>query len=403
MAALSVADALARVLADAAPLPSEQAPLAEADGRVLTQDLAALRTQPPADLSAMDGYAVRAADVAQAPARLRVIGEVPAGRPFDRPVGAGEAVRIFTGGVVPQGADTIIIQEVTSRDGDVVVISQGVAKGRHVRAQGIDFAAGEPLLKRGHHLTPRDLALAAAMNHAAVPVHRRPRLGVFATGDELAPPGTPLGPGQIAHSNNFAVAAIAAREGAEAIDLGIVPDRIDATIDAIRRARALGLDVLVTTGGASVGDYDLVQKALAAEGLALSFWKIAMRPGRPMMHGRLGPIHVLGLPGNPVSAYVCSLLFVVPLLRRLAGRSDVAPSPEPALLGRSLPANDDREEYMRANLSADANGNLVATPLPSQDSSLLAPLARAGCLLIRPPHAPAAGAGSPCRILRLRY
>ena len=403
MAALSVADALARVLADAAPLPSEQAPLAEADGRVLTQDLAALRTQPPADLSAMDGYAVRAADVAQAPARLRVIGEVPAGRPFDRPVGAGEAVRIFTGGVVPQGADTIIIQEVTSRDGDVVVISQGVAKGRHVRAQGIDFAAGEPLLKRGHHLTPRDLALAAAMNHAVMPVHRRPRLGVFATGDELAPPGTPLGPGQIAHSNNFAVAAIAAREGAEAIDLGIVPDQIAATIDAVRRARALGLDVLVTTGGASVGDYDLVQKALATEGLALSFWKIAMRPGRPMMHGRLGPIHVLGLPGNPVSAYVCSLLFVVPLLRRLAGRSDVAPSPEPALLGRSLPANDDREEYMRANLSADPNGNLVATPLPSQDSSLLAPLARAGCLLIRPPHAPAAGAGSPCRILRLRY
>jgi molybdopterin molybdotransferase len=403
MAALSVADALARVLADAAPLPSEQAPLADADGRVLTQDLAALRTQPPADLSAMDGYAVRAADVAQAPARLRVIGEVPAGRPFDRPVGAGEAVRIFTGGVIPQGADTIIIQEVTSRDGDVVVISQGVVKGRHVRAQGIDFTAGEALLKRGHHLTPRDLALAAAMNHAAVPVHRRPRLGVFATGDELAPPGTPLGPGQIAHSNNFAVAAIAAREGAEAIDLGIVPDQIAATIDAVRRARALGLDVLVTTGGASVGDYDLVQKALAAEGLALSFWKIAMRPGRPMMHGRLGPIHVLGLPGNPVSAYVCSLLFVVPLLRRLAGRSDVAPSTEPALLGRALPANDEREEYMRANLSADANGNLVATPLPSQDSSLLAPLARAGCLLIRPPHAPAAGAGSPCRILRLRY
>ena len=225
MAALSVADALARVLADAAPLPSEQAPLAEADGRVLTQDLAALRTQPPADLSAMDGYAVRAADVAQAPARLRVIGEVPAGRPFDRPVGAGEAVRIFTGGVVPQGADTIIIQEVTSRDGDVVVISQGVAKGRHVRAQGIDFAAGEPLLKRGHRLTPRDLALAAAMNHAVMPVHRRPRLGVFATGDELAPPGTPLGPGQIAHSNNFAVAAIAAREGAEAIDMASSPTR----------------------------------------------------------------------------------------------------------------------------------------------------------------------------------
>lgn len=403
MAALSVADALARVLADAAPLPSEQAPLAEADERVLTKDLAALRTQPPADLSAMDGYAVRAADVAQAPARLRVIGEVPAGRPFERPVGPGEAVRIFTGGVIPQGADTIVIQEVASRDGDGVVISKGAVKGRHVRAQGRDFAAGAPLLKRGHRLTARDLALAAAMNHAAVPVHRRPRLGVFATGDELVPPGAQLGPGQIVHSNNFAVAALAGREGAEAIDLGIVPDRIDATIDAVRRAGALGVDVLVTTGGASVGDYDLVQKALAAEGMALSFWKIAMRPGRPMMHGRLGSIHVLGLPGNPVSAYVCSILFVVPLLRRLAGRSDVAPSPEPALLGRSLPENDEREEYMRASLATDANGNLVATPFPDQDSSLLVPLAHADCLLIRPPRASAAEAGSRCHVLRLRY
>jgi molybdopterin molybdotransferase len=403
MAALSVADALARVLADAAPLPSEQAPLAEAYGRVLTHDLAALRTQPPADLSAMDGYAVRAADVAAAPARLRVIGEVPAGRPFERPVGPGEAVRIFTGGVIPQGADTIVIQEVTSRDGDVVVIAQGAAKGRYVRAQGLDFAAGDPLLKRGHRLTARDIALAAAMNHPAAPVHRRPRLGVFATGDELAPPGTPLGPGQIAHSNNFAVAAVAAREGALAIDLGIVPDRIDATIEAVRHARALAVDVLVTTGGASVGDYDLVQKALAAEGMALSFWKIAMRPGRPMMHGRLGAIHVLGLPGNPVSAFVCSILFVVPLLRRLAGMNDVAPSTEPALLGRNLPENDEREEYMRASLSADANGNLVATPFPNQDSSLLAPLAKADCLLIRPPHSPAAVAGSRCRILRLRH
>ncbi|MFZ0459078.1 MAG: gephyrin-like molybdotransferase Glp [Rhodoplanes sp.] len=403
MAQLSVADALARVLADAVPLPSEQAPLAEAHGRVLTQDLAAQRTQPPSDLSAMDGYAVRAADVTQPPVRLRVIGEVPAGRAFDRVVGPGEAVRIFTGGVVPQGADAIVIQEVASRDGDDVVIAQGAAKGRHVRPRGVDFTAGESLLKRGHCLSARDLALAAAMNHAAVPVHRRPRLGMLATGDELVPPGTPPAPGQIVYSNGFALIALARGEGAQAIDLGVARDRLDATIEAVRRARALEVDVLVTTGGISVGEYDLVQRALAAEGMALSFWKIAMRPGRPMMHGRLGAIHVLGLPGNPVSSYVCAILFVVPLLRRLAGRSDAAYTIEQAVLGRDLPQNDEREEYMRASLSTDSDGRLIATPFPNQDSSLLAPLAKADCLLIRPPHAPAAAAGNACSIIRLRH
>jgi molybdopterin molybdotransferase len=370
-------------------------------GRVLTRDLAALRTQPPDSLSAMDGYAVRADDIAQVPARLRVIGEVPAGRPFDRRVGPGEAARIFTGGVLPAGSDTVVIQEVTTRDGDTVVIAQGSAKGRHVRAPGIDFQAGDALLERGHRLTVRDLGLAAAMNHAVVPVHRRPHLAVLATGDELVAPGTPPAPGQIVHSNNFTLTALARVEGAEAIDLGIAPDRLDATIAAVRQARELGVDVLVTTGGASVGDHDLVQKALVAEGLALSFWKIAMRPGRPMMHGRLGAIHVLGLPGNPVSAYICALLFVVPLLRRLAGRSDLAPMTEAARLGRDLPANDEREEYMRATLTRTADGDPVATPYPSQDSSLLTPLATADCLVIRPAHAPAARAGCQCDILRL--
>jgi molybdopterin molybdotransferase len=402
MAALSVADALACVLADAAPLPSEDAPLAAAVGRVLTADLAALRDQPPADLSAMDGYAVRAADIARTPARLRVIGEVPAGRPFERAVCSGEAARIFTGGVVPTGADAIVIQEVTTRDGDHVVITKGATKGRHVRAQGFDFKAGDALLRRGRRLTARDLALAAAMNHPAVPVHRRPRLGVFATGDELVAPGAPPAPGQIVHTNNFTVLALAREEGAEAFDLGVVPDRLDATVAAVRRARALDLDVLVTTGGASVGDYDLVRPALAAEGLALSFWKIAMRPGRPMMHGRLGAMHALGLPGNPVSAYVCSLLFVLPLLRRLSGRADIALPTEDAVLGRDLPENDEREEYMRATLAQGGYGYPVATPFASQDSSLLSPLARADCLVIRPPLAPASPAGSPCRIVRLR-
>jgi molybdopterin molybdotransferase len=272
-----------------------------------------------------------------------------------------------------------------------------------VRPAGVDFAAGEALLERGRCLSARDLALAAAMNHAAVPVHRRPRLGILATGDELVPPGTPPAPGQIVYSNGFALMALARGEGADAIDLGVAPDRLDATVEAVRRARALEVDVLVTTGGASVGEYDLVQRALAAEGMALSFWKIAMRPGRPMMHGRLGAIHVLGLPGNPVSSYVCAILFVVPLLRRLAGMRDASYAIEPAVLGCTLKKNDEREEYMRATLATDSGGRLVATPFPNQDSSLLAPLARADCLLVRPAHAPAAAAGNPCTIIRLRY
>lgn len=402
MAALSVRDALARILADAIPLPSEDAPLTEACGRVLTRDLEALRTQPPDALSAMDGYAVRAADVAQVPARLRVIGEVPAGRPFERAVGTGEAARIFTGGVIPAGADTIVIQENTAREGDMVVVKQGAAKGRHVRAQGLDFRTGDRPLLRGHRLTARDLALGAAMNHVSMPVHRRPRVGVLATGDELVPPGTPPAAGQIVHSNNFLLTALVREEGAEAFDLGIAPDRLDPTVAALRRAQTLGVDVLVTTGGASVGDYDLVQQALASEGMALSFWKIAMRPGRPMMHGRLGPIQVLGLPGNPVSTYVCALLFLLPLIRRLSGRADLTLPVEQARLGRDLAANDEREEYMRATLTPGSGGTLIATPCANQDSSLLTPLARADALLIRPVFAPAAPAGEVCNIIRVK-
>jgi len=402
MAALSVVDALARILADVVPLPSEDAALADACGRVLTRDLEALRTQPPDALSAMDGYAVRAADVVHVPARLRVIGEVPAGRPFDRPVGVGEAARIFTGGVIPAGADTIVIQENTTREEDTVVVRHGAAKGRYVRAQGLDFKTGDCPLPHGHRLTARDLALAAAMNHATLPVHRRPRVAVIATGDELVPPGTPPAPGQIVHSNSFLLTALIREEGAEAFDLGIVSDRLDATVAALRRALARNIDVLVTTGGASVGDYDLVQKALASEGMALSFWKIAMRPGRPMMHGRLGTAHVLGLPGNPVSTYVCALLFLFPLLRRLSGRTDLTLPVEQARLGRDLAANDEREEYMRATLAHDSAGALIATPFANQDSSLLTPLAKAKALLIRPAFAAAAPAGEVCNIIRVR-
>jgi molybdopterin molybdotransferase len=373
---------------------------------VLAADLSALRTQPPVDVSAMDGYAVRAADVKGAPAQLTLIGEVAAGHPFEGTVGAGEAARIFTGGVVPPGADTIVIQENTTRenttrDGDVVIVNQASAPGRHIRRAGLDFATGSVLLDKGRRLNDRDLALAAAMNHASLPVYRRPKLAVLATGDELVMPGAQPGVGEIVYSNGYATMALARREGCDAIDLGIAPDRLPETIAAVQRARAANADILVTSGGASVGDYDLVQKALAAEGLKLSFWKVALRPGRPMMHGRLGAMHVLGLPGNPVSAYVCGVLFLIPLIRRLIGRADHEPQLEAAQLGCDLPENDERADYLRATLKPGPDGLPIATPCPVQDSSMLAPLARADCLLIREPHAPAAKAASRCTILKL--
>ena len=403
MALISVAEALARVLADAAPLPAENTPLAQAHDRVLAADITATRMQPPADVSAMDGYAVRAADVANAPATLRLVGEVAAGHPFAGKVGPGETVRIFTGGVLPSGADTVVIQEMTRRDGEKVTITAGAPEGKNVRAAGLDFARGDVLLGKGRRLSGRDLALAAAMNHPALPVHRRPKVAMLATGDELVMPGTEPGPGEIVYSNGYAILALARREGAEVIDLGIVSDRVEETAAAVRRARDAGADILVTSGGASVGDYDVVQQSLAAEGLALSFWKVALRPGKPMMHGRLGPMHVLGLPGNPVSAFVCAVLFLVPLIRRLVGRGDVEPQTESAVLGRDLAANDERADYLRATLAPGANGTLIATPFPVQDSSMLAPLAKADCLVIREPYAPAAPAGERCSLIKLGF
>ena len=387
---MPVAEALQRVLADARALPAETVALDDALGRVLSEDLTALRTQPPDAVSAMDGYAVRAADVAQAPVKLKLIGEVAAGHPFDGEVKAGQAARIFTGGVMPAGADTVVIQELTARDGDTVTIQKATAKGRNVRDRGIDFTQGQPLLRKGRRLTDRDLMLAAAMNYPTLSVHRRPKVAVLGTGDELVAPGSAPKPGEIVYSNGFALIAMARSEGAEVNDLGIAPDRIEDIAAAVRRARDWGADILLTSGGASVGEHDLVQRALASEGLALSFWRVALRPGRPMMHGRLGGMQVLGVPGNPVSSYVCAFLFLVPLIRQLAGRDDVERVPEPAQLGCDLPANDERADYMRATLSRGPDGP-IATPLPAQDSSLMAPLAKADCLLIREPNAPGSG------------
>ncbi len=397
---LPVADALTRILADAHPLPAEDAKLDDALGRVLTADLKALRTQPPDNVSAMDGYAVRAAGVEKAPVTLKVIGEVAAGHPFAGKIAAGQAARIFTGGVMPAGSDTVVIQELAAREAERVTFSKPTAKGRNVRLKGLDFTAGQLLLEKGRRLSDRDLMLAAAMNYPTVPVHRRPKIAVLGTGDELVPPGGAPAQGEIVYSNGYALRALVRNEGAEAIDLGVVGDTVDAIAAAVRRARSANADVLVTTGGASVGEHDLVQRALAGQGMNLSFWRLALRPGRPMMYGRLAAMQVLGAPGNPVSSYVCALLFLVPLIRHLSGRPDARLVPEAAVLGREMPANDEREDYLRATLQNGANGP-IATPLPHQDSSLMAPLAGADCLLIRPAYAPQAAAGSPCVILKL--
>jgi molybdopterin molybdotransferase len=398
---MPVADALAAILDGVAPLPEEMVALDAAFHRVLARDIAALRTQPPEAMSAMDGYAVRAVDAASVNARLKVIGEVAAGRPFDRAIGPGETARIFTGGVVPGGADTVVIQEDTVVDGSAITITEAARKGQNVRVAGVDFRKGDVLLKGGSRLTDRDLSLAASMNYPELPVRRRPKVALLATGDELVMPGGDPGPGQIVYSNGYALRALARAEGADTIDLGIAADTVEATTAGIRRAREAGVDMLVTTGGASVGDHDLVKQSLEAEGVEMAFWKIAMRPGKPMMHGRLGAMRVMGVPGNPVSSYVCSLLFVVPLIRALSGRSAVHHVHETALLGRDLAANDSRQDFLRARLERRADGVLVATPVTSQDSSLLGHLALSGALVIRRPFAPAASTGAPCEILRL--
>jgi len=347
----------------------------------------------------MDGYAVRADDVAKVPARLRVVGQAPAGGSYQGPVTGGEAVRIFTGGPLPAGADTIIIQEDTTAEGDHVVVREGAPRGTYVRPAGLDFKAGDVLLKKGRLLTARDIGIAAAMNVPWLPVTRRPRIAILATGDEVVMPGDPVGPHQIISSNGLSLAAFVTACGGEPIHLGIAPDD-RATLQAMAQG-AIGADLLITSGGASVGDHDLVQAALGEAGMKMDFWKIAMRPGKPLIFGNIGATRFLGVPGNPVSSLVCATMFLRPAIDTMLGRI-TEPVPQPtALLGRDLPENDSREDYLRARLSHDAQGRLVATPFDRQDSSMLSFLAKADCLVVREPRAPAIGAGALVSIVPL--
>jgi molybdopterin molybdotransferase len=395
---ISVEEARLRILHALRPTPAEIVALADAWNRVTAQPVAARLTQPPVDVSAMDGYALRSAD-GTLNARLLVAGAAPAGHPFNGVVRTGEAVRLFTGSVVPAGADAILLQEDATRDGDVVQVNEAVVAGRHIRRAGQDFVAGDVVLATGKRITARDVGLAAAANHPWLSVHRRPRVAILATGDEIAMPGEPIPPGGIVSSNSHALAALVRAAGGEPMVLPIAVDDHDA-IGAVAESVA-GMDMLVTTGGASVGDHDLVVEALKARGMTLDFWQIAMRPGKPLLFGQLGATPVLGLPGNPVSAMVCGILFLLPALSRLSGLPAAPPPVSTAILGAAVKANDHRADHLRASVSTDETGRIVVVPFPVQDSAMLRRLARADALILRAPLAPALPEGAEVAIIRL--
>lgn len=396
---LTVRDAHARVIAAFDRLPSETVSIADAAGRVLALAPAARLTQPPADLSAMDGYAVRAADAPTAPTTLTLVGEAAAGGSYDQALKRGEAVRIFTGGPLPAGADSIVIQEDTKADGARITILEAPRPGRHIRKAGLDFSAGDTPLAAGRVLTTRDVALAAAMNQPWLSVYRKPRVAILSTGDELVMPGEPVGRNQIVSSSGIAVAALVRNWGGEPTLFDIARD--DARLIQDRIAAGAQHDLLITLGGASVGDHDLVQGALKAQGFAMDFWRIAMRPGKPLMFAAKDRARVLGLPGNPVSTMVCALLFLKPALDRMLGQSGDLVGTAPARLAVDMKQNDTREDYVRSMLMRTADGSLTVTPHPVQDSSMLSVLASANALLVRPAHDPARKAGETVQVIDL--
>jgi molybdopterin molybdotransferase len=394
---ISVTEARAKILTALKPTGPETISLAQGLGRVLAAPVIARLTQPPADVSAMDGFALRAEDAGQN-AVLKIIGEAPAGHPFQGKIGPCEAVRLFTGSVVPAGADSVLIQEDATAQGDSLTVNEACAPAKNIRRAGQDFAQGETLIPAATRLTARHIGLAAAGNHPWLTVHRRPRVAILATGDEILLPGDEIPAGSIVSSNAHALAAYVTECGGEATILPIAGDTLAAI--AAGAAAAQGADLLVTTGGASVGAYDLIQESLGQSGLALDFWKIAMRPGKPLMFGAIGPLPLLGLPGNPVSAYVCALLFLSPAIDVLSGLPGHPPATEPARLTTPMKPNDQREDYVRATLSRDKYG-LTVTPFPVQDSGMLKTLANATALIQRPPHDPALPADSTVNIIPL--
>jgi molybdopterin molybdotransferase len=393
---ISVDAAAARIAAAFSPLACENVPIERALGRVVAKDMRAAEDQPPAPMSAMDGYAVRAREAA-AGARMRVAGVSPAGNPFVGSVGPGEAVRIFTGGVVPVGADAVVIQEDVTASGDEILIKEAPRLQENVRPRGLDFKAGEVLIARGRKLTPRDIALLAAADVSQVPVAKKPRVAIVATGDELSRPGTPRKSGGIVASSTYALQAMVEKWGGEPIDAGILPDKHEAY--AALPEMTKGIDLIVTLGGASVGDHDLIQSALKPHGFELDFWKIAMRPGKPLIFGRLKQTPLLGLPGNPVSAMVCAILFLAPALSSMLGAKYRAPVAQ-ARVSLALRANGKRQDYLRARITRDG-GALTAEPFALQDSSMQKIFAEAGGLIVRPVDAPAVDVGGEVPVLLL--
>lgn len=400
MSLLPVNEAKTRILEGVETLGSDTLPLRQAIGRILAAPLSARRNQPPFAASAMDGYAVIGADVATAPVDLKIVGEAPAGRAFEGIVENGQAVRIFTGAPLPQGADTIVIQENTTRNDDMVTVSESAQTGQFVREAGLDFAAGDLVLNEGTVLNARNLGLCASMNYASVPVRARPRVGVLATGDELVPPGGNPRDDQIISSNSVALCAAVEAFGAKPVDLGIVRDDLQTLQSTIYDAAEV--DILVTIGGASVGDHDLVLPAFKGLGIDPDFWKIAMRPGKPLMFAKHRAQRILGLPGNPVSSLVCARIFLKPLIEKMMGTESVDITGT-AILTESLDANDLRQDYLRARLSRSADDVLQITPFSRQDSSMQRTLASADALIIRPPHAEPVAAGAQVNFLPIDF
>ncbi len=386
-----VAEARRRLVDSLKPLATESVSVMDAVGRVLAEDVTATVSHPPADVSAMDGYAVRSADVTKVPVQLTVVGESAAGHPWNGTVDRGQAARIFTGAHMPKGADAIVIQEDADVSGTVVTIKESSVAQRHVRPAGQDFKTGDVVLRAPKRLTARDIGLAGAANAAHVTVFRKPRVGVLSTGDEIALPGESVGLHQIVSANGPSICAFVRDRGGIDLHLGVVRDEATALRAALDRAEPI--DLLVTSGGVSVGDRDLMKQALSTDDFALTFHKIAMRPGKPLLFGHLKGLPIMGLPGNPVSAMVCAILFLGAALDRLQGLPGAAPATLPARLGADMKPNDGREDYVRARLERAADGGLIATPFAKQDSAMISALAQAGALIVRAPHAPAAKAG----------